>query len=114
MEVGGTGVVEGRGVWVGGRVEVMMTSGVVAGVSGAATSALQAVLKKTKTVSVVDIRVCCKRLCGTILLYPILRCKCWKNYRVFRNSRSGSPNLGVGACIHTPPPPNSAPFHGNF
>ena len=44
--VAGTGVADGRGVCVGGKVEVMMTGGVGVGVSGGGTtSALQAVLK---------------------------------------------------------------------
>lgn len=58
VAVGGSVVGDGRGVCVGGRVEVMMISGVGVGVSGTGTaSALQALLIKTSATRVVSIRV---------------------------------------------------------
>lgn len=51
--VGGAGVAEGRGVGVGGRVEVITTSGVGVGVPGADSPALQAVNSKARTTRVV-------------------------------------------------------------
>ena len=58
VAVGGSVVGDGRGVCVGGRVEVMMICGVGVGVSGmAATFALQEVLIKTSATRVASIRV---------------------------------------------------------
>jgi hypothetical protein len=46
--VGGSGVGEGRGVWVGGRVAVTKSGAVGVGVSGrAVTSGLQAALRRS-------------------------------------------------------------------
>ena len=57
VAVGGSIVGDGRGVCVGGRVDVMITSGVGVGVSGMVTSALQVVPIKTSVTRVVSIRV---------------------------------------------------------
>ena len=71
--VGGSGVADGRGVCVGGRVEVMMTSGVGVGVSGTgATSALQAVLKTKSKVRMMN-KIGCGEICFTGILYPRIR-----------------------------------------
>ena len=69
VAVGGSGVDEGRGVWVGGRVAVKKTTGDGVGVSGVVTSALQAVLTNST-----DIRmrytIGSREFCFTALLYP--------------------------------------------
>ena len=44
VAVGGSGVDDGRGVWVGGRVAVKKATGEGVGVSGTVTSGLHAVL----------------------------------------------------------------------
>ena len=71
--VGGSVVGDGRGVCVGGRVEVMIISGVGVGVSGmAATSALQAVFTSKSKVEMMN-RVGCGGIRFTAQLYPRFR-----------------------------------------
>ena len=71
--VGGSGVCDGIGVCVGGRVEVMMTCGVGVAVSWmAVTSALQAVFKSKSKVKMMN-RVGCGRIRFTVQLYPRFR-----------------------------------------
>ena len=53
VAVAGSSVGDGRGVCVGGRVAVMMTSGVGVGKSGTVTSALQAVVKRSTNMDIV-------------------------------------------------------------
>ena len=67
VAVAGSGVGEGCGVCVGGKVAVMMTGGVGVGVSGIVTSALQAVLSSSTNVKI-ECSIGC--LCFTSLLYP--------------------------------------------
>jgi hypothetical protein len=50
VALGGAGVGDGRGVWVGGRVAVKKITGDGVGVSGTATSGLQAVLTSSTAV----------------------------------------------------------------
>ena len=74
VEVGGSGVADGRGVCVGGNVAVMKSSGVGVGVSGTGGSALQAVPEKIKTARTMKMSEECRGLVDTILLYPRLGC----------------------------------------
>ena len=69
VAVGGSSVGEGRGVCVGGRVAVMMTTGDGVGVSGTVTSALQPVLKKSARIKKENKRAC-EEFRFTVLLYP--------------------------------------------
>lgn len=61
----------------------MMTSAVGVGVSGVATSALQAAFKDTRAARVEHISDCNKRLCCTILLYSIIRIKVYLVGNIF-------------------------------